>query len=428
MTSARASVLRHRDFRLLYTGQTVSVVGDGIFWIAMAFAVLEITGSKAAIGIVLAAGSVPLLVFLLIGGVIADRFPRKTIMLATDVVRFATQLAIAAILITGVAEVWHLAALNAVYGSALAFFQPAYPGLVQQIMPSEQLTQANGLWGSTRSTALVAGSAIGGFLVDWTGAGTAIALDASTFAVSAMCLALLRPAPAQPAERSSFTDELREGWREVRSHRWVWQMLIVGFLYLLLFVGPLDVVGPIVSKELFGGALAWGLISGTYFGGMILGGLIAMRDRLRRPSPIGGALVLAGALGPFLAALGAPLPVVLVGFLIGGVGIGISATTWTTGLQRGIAADKISRVSAWDYLVSFAGMPIALAATGPVVQQIGSKATLTIMGIGVVVTQLFVLASPDIRAIGAKPALPADPVNVLDAESKLTRASAEEPV
>ena len=276
-------VLRYREFRLLFTGQLVSLFGDGLFAVALSFAVLEQTGSKSGLGIVLAAGALPLVAFLLVGGVWADRLSRRRVMLAADGARMAIQGVLAALVLSGNASLGIFIVLYGLYGVAMAFFSPASTGLIPETLPAEELQTANGLLGMTRSVTAVAGGAAGGLLVDAVGPGSAIALDSATFAVSAFALALMRVGAVSATARERFAHELAVGWREVRSRRWVWMEILVVALYLMLYVAPFEVVGPIVSRESLGGPVAWGLISASFAAGMAAGGLGMMLIRLRRP-------------------------------------------------------------------------------------------------------------------------------------------------
>ena len=219
-------VLRTREFRLLFSGQAVSVLGDRMALVALAFAVLEIGGSASDVGLVLAAGAFPLVATVLAGGVVADRASRRAVMVVADLARVASQGTMAALLIAGVADVWMLALVAGVTGAATGFFSPASTGLLPEVVLAEQLQPANALRASAVSTGEILGPAVGGVLVAAAGAGWAIAIDAVTFAVSAACLAMLRVPTRVAAQRSSFVADLREGWVAFRSRRWVWTFVV----------------------------------------------------------------------------------------------------------------------------------------------------------------------------------------------------------
>ena len=395
-------VLRSRDFSLLFAGQAVSLLGDGFFQIALAFAVLDISSDRAALGYVLAAGSLPLVAFILIGGVWADRLPRQRLMLAADGARMAIQGLLGFLLISGHAQIWHLLVLNVLYGSAMAFFQPAATGLIPQLVEGEQLEQANGLLGMTRSVMMIVGGGLGGVVVDRIGSGGAILADAGTFAVSAACLLAMRGHPARGADREPFLRELRAGWREVRSRRWIWLTIGSSALFLTFYVAPLEVVGPIVAKSRLGGATAWGLINMSFAVGMTAGGLVAMTRRLPYPMRVSGVLFTITAVSPLMLAIPAPKLVIMLSFLIEGTAVGLFITTYETAIQREVPPEALSRVSAWDWMGSLAGMPIGLALAGSVIGVLGTRATLVGMALAGALLSSLWLGSRDIRAIGAR--------------------------
>jgi MFS family permease len=396
-------VLRHREFRLLYLGQLVSLLGDGVFVVALSFAVLSETSSEAGLGIVLAAGSLPLVAFVLVGGVWADRLSRRRVMLAADVVRMVVQGVLAGLVLAGHAPVGIFVVLYALYGVAMAFFSPASTGLVPETLPAEELQRGNGLLAMTRSVTGIAGAALGGVLVAVLGAGTAIAVDSVSFAVSVVALALMRAQPpAREDEPRAFRHELSVGWREVRSRRWVWMTILNASLFLMLYVAPFDVLGPIVSRDSLGGALSWGLISASFAAGMAFGGVLLMRTTLRRPMVVAGSIFLITSLSPLLLAAAAPVPLICAAYAADGVAVGIFLTTWETALQRDIPERVLSRVSAWDWMGSLAGMPLGFALTGPLLALVGVNATLYGMAACAVVLTVWMLAARDIRQIGER--------------------------
>jgi len=395
-------ILGYREFRLLYSGQLVSLLGDGIFTVALSFAVLDETGSEAGLGIVLASGALPLVGFVLVGGVWADRLSRRRVMLAADGARMAIQGLLAALVLSGQVPIWTFVVLYALYGIAMAFFSPASTGLLPETIPASELQRANGLVGMTRSVTAIAGAAVGGVLVATIGAGSAIAVDSVSFAVSAVCLGLMRPRPSTAAERESFRQELAEGWREVRSRRWVWMTILNVSLAMMLYVAPLDVVGPIVANDSLGGATAWGLISASFALGMAAGGLMLMRVTLERPMLVAALLFLFTSLSPVLMAIPAPVAVICAAYLADGFGVGIYLTTWETALQREIPERVLSRVSAWDWMGALAGMPLGYALTGPVIALVGQDTTLALMAASGIMFAVWMLVFPDIRRIGER--------------------------
>ena len=393
--------LRYRDFRLLFVGQLVSLFGDGLFAVALSFAVLEETGSRADLGYVLAAGALPLVGFVLVAGVWADRLSRRKLMLASDGVRVAIQGTLAILIGTGHATLWVFIGLYAVYGVAMAFFSPASTGLIPELLPAEELRRANGLLGITRSVTAIGGAAVGGVLVDVIGPGSAIGADSATFAVSALALALMHPGRSQSTERDPFLHELAVGWREVKARPWVWMTILNISLFLMLYVAPFDVVGPIIARQSLGGATAWGLISASFAVGMALGGAVVIVVRLRRPILLAGILFGVTSFSPLLLAYTAPLALICGSYALEGIGVGIFTTTWDTVLQREIPEEVLSRVSAWDWMGSLAGMPLGFALTGPALALVGERHLLYGMTTVALALTIWMLLARDIRQIGA---------------------------
>jgi MFS family permease len=395
-------VLRTRDFRLLFGGQAISVLGDRMAVVALAFAVLEIGGSASDVGLVLAAGAFPLVATVLAGGVVADRVSRRAVMVIADLVRVASQGAMAALLIGGVAEVWMLALVAGVTGAATGFFSPASTGLLPEIVLAEQLQPANGLRASAVSTGEILGPVLGGVLVATAGAGWAIAIDAATFAASAACLAMLRIPTRVVAHRTSFVADLREGWVAFRSRRWVWTF-VVYFAIVNLLWGAWGALGPIVSERDLGGAAAWGTILAAMGVGALAGSLLATRVKPRRPLLL--AAVADGFFALSLAFLAAAPPVALIacGALLSGAGVALAISVWESTLQRHVPGESLSRVSSYDWFGSLAFYPLGLAVWGPVAAVIGVSVSLWLaFGLAVFLT-LTLISIPDIRHLPAAP-------------------------
>jgi MFS family permease len=250
--------LEERQFRLLWTGQAVSAFGDGLYPVALAFAVVRLSGSAGDLGLVFTAVLIPRVVLVLGGGVFADRFPRQRVMLGADVLRSAMQSLTAAFLLSGGDALWVLIVLSVLYGAGDAFFQPAITGLVPQTVRAERIQQANALLALTRSSFWLVGPVAAGALVTTAGPGWAFAGDAATFAVSAALLARIRVSRV-PGEGMSFVAELRSGWREVAGRTWVWTGIAYFSISNLAFA-PLFVLGPFVAQRSLGGASSWGAI------------------------------------------------------------------------------------------------------------------------------------------------------------------------
>jgi MFS family permease len=400
-----ASLREHPSFRLLFWGQALSVVGDRITPVAIAFAVLGL-GSASDLGLVLAAGGIPFALFALAGGVWADRVGRRRVMLASDIVRAVSQSVTAALLLTGAAEVWMLAVLAFVYGTAAAVFMPALIGLIPQTVSPARLQEANGLLALTRSTASIAGPALAGVLVVSAGSGEAIAVDAATFVVSAVCLARMRPA-AEPAaaidgvgeEREPFLAGLRRGWDEVRSRTWLRWGLIAMSVYHVFVLPSVFVLGPALAARQLDGASSWAAIVACFGVGGVLGNVIALRLPLRRPV-FTAALALVGA-STQAAIIGSGLGTVGIAALelLAGLCVALFFTLWDLSIQEQIPPHAVSRVSAYDFSVSMGLMPLGMAMAGPIADALGLQATLLGMSAVGLAGALGWLAQPSVRRL-----------------------------
>ena len=371
-----AGPLREREFRLLFLGRTISVAGSVIAPIALAFAVLELTDSLSALGLVLAARTVPQIVFLLLGGVWADRLPRHLVMVGSNVVSGLAQGAVALLLLTDVAELWHLIALQLVAGASSAFFLPASGGIVPQTVPRELLQPANTLLRLSLNSTQIAGAALGGVLVATAGSGWALAFDALTFLVAGVVLALMRLPQMERAETRNLLADLQAGWREFSARTWLWGV-VVGFgLLNATHEGATNVLGPAVARDDLGGADSWGLIVSAKAAGLVVGGLLLLRYRPRRPLLVGCAAAAFSAPGILLLALEAPVGLIALAYLLSGIGIELLAVLWDVALQENVPQETLSRVYSYDMLGSFVLVPVGLLAAGPIAHAIGRDATL----------------------------------------------------
>jgi MFS family permease len=308
----RRSPLRAAAFRRQYFSRLISQTGGAVAPVALAFGVLAATGSAAALGIVLAAFSVPQLIFMLVGGVWADRLPRQRIMMSADAVRFVTQTTFGVLLLTGHAPLWAMVGLEIFAGTASAFSFPASLGLTNDTVRPDQMQSANALLALSLDTANTVGPLVAGVAVAFSSAGWVLIFDGLTFAASVAILAGLRLPARAPHERQSFFVELRDGWREVRTRTWVW-LSIVYFMVFNLVFAAIDVLGPASVAKRPHGALAWGAIAAAMSAGQLLGNSMALRLRPRRLLATSRwwellAVPVCVALG-----LGAPLPVLLIG-------------------------------------------------------------------------------------------------------------------
>ena len=401
---ARLDVLRLRNFRNLYIGEAVSMLGDGLFPVALTFGVLDLRHSGSDVGLVLAAFSLPMVLFTLIGGVWSDRLRREWVMIASDLVRFLTMAVIAALLLSGHAQVWSLALLGFIYGCGDAFFFPAFGALIQQIVPAERLQEANALRGMADGFGWFVGPSISGILVALIGAGGTLALDALTFLVSAGFLLTLRvPTLLRTKAPASFRVELRDGWREVRSRTWLWVMMLRAMLVLFVTIAPLQVLGPLAITARRESPALWGLMVGLFSLGMLGGGLIALYYRPRRPM-VTVALCGTTASAPMIAlALQLARVELLAVWLLRGIAIGVLSAVWDTTLQRRIASESMARVSSWDWMTSGGLWPLGLVLAGPIAQLMGISAALWLSaGLGIALS-LWVLLVKDVWRLRGLP-------------------------
>jgi MFS family permease len=366
-----------RAFRLLFAAQSISSLGDRLVPVALAFAVLNLTGSATDLGIVLAAQTIPLVLFVLVGGVWADRLPRRLVMATSDVIRAISQGLCAALLLTGTAQLWELAVLQAVYGTARAFFDPAALSVVPQTVDADQFQRANSLIALTGNVSAVIGPAVAGVIVAAAEPGWGLAFDAATFLASVACVLAMPPVATQVRERSTLLHEMRHGWGAFRARRWLWVTVSCFTLYIGCAWAPWQVIGPQIARVSLGGPGAWAAIVVALGFGSIVGGIIALRASPRYPFRLTfGIFVVITPAMLILVAAHAPLPLILpVAFIDGSSGT-LFNTFWFTALQSDVPAGELARVMSWDYFGSVAILPLGQALSGPVAEALGSSATL----------------------------------------------------
>jgi MFS family permease len=397
--TAAQGVLAERNFRLFLTGYTASVLGASMVPVALTFAVLNEGHPVADVGYVLSAEAVPLVLLLLLGGVLADRFSRKVVMVSTDLARFASQGLLAGLLVSGSPPLWVFMVLSGVLGAGQALFNPALTGLLPELVSAEVLQKANALRGVASSTGGVIGPAVAGVIVAAGGAGWAVAIDAATYAVSAWCLGRLDLTVRGVLERSSMLSQLGAGWREFRSKTWLWAIVVQFGLFNLIAYPPFFVLGAVVARDRLGGARAWGLILAAMAAGSVVGGLGAIRIRPRRPLRLATVATFGFAIPIALLAIPVATAWVAIGALAAGLSLAVFNTLWETTLQQAVPAELLSRVSAYDWLGSTALVPIGFALAGPAAGAFGIGDTLWFGAAWIVVTTLAVLAVPDVRRL-----------------------------
>jgi MFS family permease len=400
----RLGVLRERNFRRFYTGYVTSLLGTSMSSVAVAFAVLDSGGTATDLGYVFAAGIVPQVIFVLGGGVAADRFGRRRAMLAADALRCCAQAAFAAVLFAGQPRVWVFIMLAAAHGTGDAIFSPALSGLTVDIASAAQRADANALLSAARSATRVAGPALAGVLVAVAGPAVVIACDAASYGASMLALALLclpdpRPPGAPGAPARSLLADLKQGWAEFSSRRWLVITTVQFTLFNLLTWGPFLLLGPVMAREYLGGAGAWGTVMAALGCGSVLGGLLALGRRPRRPMMAATACTFGYAMPCALLALRGPLAGVAAGAAVAGLGSGLGGAFATTAEQQHVPPGALSRVSAFQMVTAFAFGPLAFAAAGPAAAAAGTG---TVLGFGAVWSALstaVVLALPAVRAV-----------------------------
>jgi len=395
-------VLRHRNFRFLLAAQSVSFFGDYMVVVALVFAVLALGGSASDVGLVLACASLSRVASVLLGGVVADRVSRRTVMVGADCSRLVSQGVAATLLLTGAAEIWMLALLAAATGAATGFFMPASTALLPEVVPPEQLQPANALRATANSAGLILGPLAAGVIVAATSPGWAMALDAATFALSAAFLTQLRIAVRMVRPAGSFLADLREGWGVFRARTWVWTCVACAAVVNLLY-GAWEVLGPVVAKNDLGGAAVWGALLSATGVGALAGSLVATRVRPSRP------LVFAVLAWSFfalpLAFLAAATPVFLLvcAAFLSGAGLVLGGSVWESTLQAHLPPESLARVASYDQFGSFAAYPLGLAVWGPVAAAIGISVSLWLAYSLFVVLLLALLAIPAVRQLPRVP-------------------------
>jgi len=396
MRAESLAPLRERPFRLLWLASATSAVGDAMTPVALTFAVLDATDSAAALGLVFAAFTLSHSVFILAGGVWADRLERRVVMLSCDVIRGTALLALAMLVISGRAALWQFVALAAVVGAAESFFGPASTGLVPQTVSRARLQNANALLAFNRSASWIVGPALSGLIVAAVGPGWVFAIDAATFAASATILGMLRVGSVLVAERRSFVTELAEGWRAVRERRWLWVSLM-SFGVGNMAWGAQGVLGPIVAEDELGGAAAWGAILTAGGIGGAVGGLVALRWRPARPLLASHLVVLAMAGYLLLFAFSSRTAVLALGGFAAFVSIVVGNTLWETVLQSEVPQDVLSRVSSYDWAISLVFMPIGFALWGPISDLVGVHTAFVAAALVFAATKLGPVAVAEVR-------------------------------
>lgn len=396
-TPGALAPLRERNFRLYFSSRVVNLLGALMAPVALAFAVLQISDSPTALGVVLAAHSIPMVVFLLVGGVLADRFGRTLVIQTSNVVAGLSQLAIAALVVTGQAEIWHVVVLTAVNGVAAAAALPALAGVLPQLVPRTQLQPANVLISMAGGGLAVVGPTVSSLLVVGVGPGWALGVDGVTYLVAAALLSRIRlPRPVRAAGASALGD-LREGWTYFRSTRWLWVVVLAFSIICAAHQGGFFTLGPALAKDSALGERGWGLILSAEALGLLVAGLVLLRVRLERPLFWG--MLGTAVYGAPLVALGLTddLGVALLAALAAGAGIGVFELAWNLAMQENVPPDMLSRAFSYDALGSFAAIPLGQLLAGPLAVAFGLQRVMLVAGLLLTAVALLTLLSPSVR-------------------------------
>jgi MFS family permease len=409
---ATTSGLRHikilrplaiRDFALLWTGAAVSLLGDGVYIVAIAWQVYELSDTPTALSLIGVAWTLPMAAFLLVGGVVSDRIDRRRIMIATDLVRAFAVSVIAALSLTGVLELWHLFLLAVVFGTGDAFFGPAFNSTVPQIVPQRLLVEANSLDQFIRPFMMaLAGPALGGLTVAALGAGAAFALDAGSFVLSALAISLMAGtfrADRSEEEAHSAVADLREAFQFVRQHAWLWGTLLGAAISLLAFWGPIEVLVPFrIKNDLGGDAADFGLVLAAGGVGAILAAVVmAQRGLPRKHMTFMYVAWAVGCLGIAGLAFATVLWQAMASSFVQQALFASGLVVWGTLMQTLVPSRLLGRVTSLDWLVSTSLVPISFALTGPVAAAIGAEATLAGAGVIACAATLLCLLIPGMR-------------------------------
>jgi MFS family permease len=401
------SPLTHRDYRLLATGMTVSLVGDGLFLIALAWQVYALSNAPSALATVGIAMTVPTIGCLLVGGAVSDRFNRRRVMLIADSARAAALGVLAALTVTGLLRLWQLLVIAAMYGAATAFFNPASDALVPELIPADLLAQANSLDQLLRPLALrLIGPALGGLLVSAIGTGATFGIDAVSFLVSGATLLAISGTPvARRRTGSSVWREVSTGARYVRGRPWLWVTLLSAAIAYLVFLGPTEVLLPfLVKNQLHGGAGDLGLVFAAGGLSSLLCAIVIGQNGLPRRSIL---FMYVSWTAATFAVAGYGLVHALWGLMVASIvfnGLETAGTiAWSTAKQRHVPAALLGRVSSLDWMISIGLLPVSYALTGPVSSALGARTTLVAAGLVGGAVTLAAAFVPGVRALDALP-------------------------
>jgi len=400
--STRVSLLRERNFRLFLVGYTTSMIGTGVVPVALSFALLKDGRSVNEVGYVFAAQTVPLVVLLLLGGVAADR-SRKTVMISADLARCVSEAILATMFIVSTPSLYVVMGLASVLGIGQAFSSPALSGLMPQLTTSSNLHQANAIKASAASTGQLIGPALAGVVIAVANPGWALCIDGVSFAISAICVSMLRMSNTSVRTNESMLRELRDGWHEFSSRSWLWIIVVQFGLFRMLVYGPFLILGSALADRFLGGSTAWALILSAQGAGSIVGGLTMQRIRPHRPLLVATLATFAFAAPVACMAFSVPTIGIVVAAGVSGVAIAVFVTLWESTIQREIPPQLLSRVAAYDWMGSYALTPLGFIVAGLMSTQIGVHRTLLLAAVWAIFSSAVVLVIPSVRRLQMNP-------------------------
>lgn len=383
-----------RDFTLYFGARSVSLLGDAMMQVAAALAVGKIYG-VSGVGYVLAVWTMAAVGFVVFGGVFADRIGARTVMIAADVVRVATQSAVAVAFLTGTPPLWLLLACSSLAGVAAGMFQPGVNGMIPLIAQDRQ--RANATLKIADAGSQLAGPALAGVLMAFAGAGVVYSLNAATFAFSGLCLALIRARPAGgPQQSTTILLDLRRGWTEFSSRTWMWSVIVIWVFFGMLVFGPyIPLSSQLIGERL--GESAYGWVMAGLGTGTVVGGLIAIKLRPVRPLAAGGLAISGFTFIPLSTALELPLPLLMAGHLLGGCAWAFWSVMWATSVQTQVAQQVLNRVTAYEVAGSVSGAAVGQALVGPVSEAVEPRILLFVSAGACVAVCVALLATRPIR-------------------------------
>jgi MFS-type transporter involved in bile tolerance (Atg22 family) len=395
------TVLRDPSVLALLSARSISLLGNAIMPIALAFAILGMPGGSATVlGLVLATRMLTQLAFVLLGGVIADRLPKQRVMVGADLAAGIVQGLVATLIVLGEATPAILAVLAALSGAAAALFEPASRSVMPRLVDGDALQSANALLKLSMRGGSILGAALAGVMIAVVGPGYTLAVDAGTFLVSAVLLAGVRaPAAVRTGPSRTLLAQLREGWQEFTARQWVWVMVAQLAFVNVLLAGGFYVLGPVVARDSLGGAPGWSAVLTTQTIGFVLGTVVAMRFRPAYPVRVAAVLTMIFPLSLFFLAGHAPLVAVAAATFAAAICIDVYEVMLDTAMQQHIPPEALSRVMSYESLGSFAFVPLGAAIAGPISGALGVGPTLTWAGVLIVASGPLVLLLPSVRAV-----------------------------